>query len=393
MPREKVREATAARHTVKRVIKNLPAKTGNQPADNETQDKSRIKADRTAHDLRYLPPRSIQLKQTARHALSLLPPARLEPICARAPRVTLSDHSMQHGPDSWQICLFAVAALIVALKAWHGWRLGVARQAIGLMALACAYFCAIFGGRVLAPVLFILGVPSRLSGIAGGALLGLLVYVTLSIAGAILFKKTSQQSLGVVRFGYGFAGAVIGGFMGLVVVWIGILGIRLLGTVAKTQIEASHQPPSNNRGRLSSKPAPSAPGSIVRGLARIKESLEQGATGAVVEHVDPIPGTLYSLLTKVGQMISNEQSIDRFLAYPGVKTLTEHPKIAALHSDPEIAKNLVAQDYFALVRNQHIIRAANDREIGELMTKFDFEKALDYALHKTEKHDSAGLPR
>ncbi len=289
---------------------------------------------------------------------------------------------MQHGPDSWQISFFAVAALIVALKAWHGWRLGVVRQAIGLAALVCAYLCAIFGGRLLAPVLFFLGIPGGLSGIAGGAILGLLVYSALSIVGAILFKKTAQQSVGVVRFGYGLAGAVIGGFMGLFVVWIAVLGIRLLGTVAKTQIEASHRPAIPAHGKLPAKAAPPAPGALVRGLANIKQSLETGATGAVVEHVDPIPGTLYSLLTKVGQMISNEQSIDRFLSYPGVKTLTENPKIAALHSDPEIAKNLIAQNYFALVRNEHIIRAANDREIGELMTRFEFEKALDYALAK-----------
>ena len=293
---------------------------------------------------------------------------------------TLRDF-MQHGPDPWQICFFAVAALIVALKAWHGWRLGVARQLIGLVALVCGYLCAIFGGRVLAPILFFAGVPGGVSGIAGGAILGLLVYFTLSILGTILFKKTSQQSVGVVRFGYGFAGAFIGGLMGLFVVWIAVLGIRLLGTVAKTQIEASRQPQTASRGKLPAK-APQPPGFIVRGLAGIKDSLEQGTTGAVVEHVDPIPGTLYSLLTKVGQMISNEQSIDRFLAYPGVKTLTEHPKIAALHSDPEIAKNLIAQNYFALVRNEHILRAANDREISELMVKFEFEKALDFALTK-----------
>ena len=297
------------------------------------------------------------------------------PLCDTIP------HSMQHGPDSWQICFFAVAALIVALKAWQGWRLGVVRQAVGLVALACAYLCAIFGGRVLAPVLFILGVPKGLSGIVGGAILGLLVYITLSVIASILFKKTSEQSVGVVRFGYGVAGAALGGIMGLFVVWIAILGIRVLGTVAKTQIEASHQPAPAARGKEPPK-ARQAPGAIVRGLAHIKESLEQGTAGAVVEHVDPIPGTLYSLLTKVGQMISNEQSIDRFLAYPGVKTLTQHPKIAALHDDPEIAKSLVAQDYFALVRNEHIIRAANDREIGELMVKFEFEKALDYALAK-----------
>ena len=288
---------------------------------------------------------------------------------------------MQHGPDSWQFSFFAVAAIVIALKAWHGWRLGFARQTIGLLALASGYLCAIFGGRLLAPVLFILGVPSGLTVVGGGAILGLLVYFTLSIIGAILFKKTSQQSVGVVRLGYGLAGAAIGGFMGLFVVWIAILGIRLLGTVAKTQIEAAQRPPIAARGKGPAKP-PLQPGSFVRSLARIKESLEQGATGTVVEHVDPIPGTLYSLLTRVGQMISSEQSIDRFLAYPGVKTLTEHPKIAALQKDPEIAKNLIAQDYFALVRNQHIIHAANDREIGELMAKFEFEKALDYALAK-----------
>ncbi len=289
---------------------------------------------------------------------------------------------MQHGIDSWQICFFAAAALIVALKAWHGWRLGVVRQAVGLVALASAYLCAIFGGRVLAPVLFLAGVPSGLSGIAGGAALGLVVYLSCSIIAAILFKKTSQQGVGVVRFGYGVAGAAIGGLMGLFVVWIAVLGIRVLGTVAKTQIEAAKHPVSSVRGKTTPRPIPRPPGSIVRALAHIKDSLELGAAGAMVEQVDPIPGTLYAMLTKVGQMISNEQSIDRFLSYPGVKTLTEHPKIAALQSDPDIAKNLIAQDYLALVRNEHIIRAANDREIGELMAKFEFEKALDYALAK-----------
>ena len=289
---------------------------------------------------------------------------------------------MQNGPDPLLICFFAAAALVVALKTWRGWRLGVVRQSADLVGLVCAYFCAVFGGRVLAPVLFLLGVPSGVSGIAGGALLGLLVYFTCTIVAGILFKKTSQQTVGVIRLGYGAAGAVLGGMMGLFVVWIAVLGIRLLGTVAKSQLESAKRPRVAVHGKPAPKPMAHPPGPLVRGLAHIKESLELGAAGAVVEHVDPIPGTLYTLLTKVGEMISNEQSIDRFLAYPGVKMLTQHPKIAALQSDPEIAKQLVSQNYFALVRNEHIIRAANDREIGELMAKFEFEKALDYALSK-----------
>ena len=289
---------------------------------------------------------------------------------------------MSKGTDSWQICFFAVAAALVCLKAWHGWRLGVVRQSVGVIGLACAYGMAVYGGRLLVPVLKPLGIPDGLLGIVGGALLGLLVYLGFAMTGAILFKKTSHQSLGIIRVGYGAAGAVLGALMGVFAVWIGVVGIKLLGTVARSQIEGARHPVSMVRGKLTPAPIPQQPGAIVRSLAHIKESIEQGRAGALVDHVDPIPGTLYSLLSRVGQMISNEQSIDRFLAYPGVKKLTEHPKIAALQNDPDIARDLIAQNYFALVRNERIIRAANDHEIAELMAKFEFEKALDYALTK-----------
>ncbi len=299
---------------------------------------------------------------------------------------------MLKGTDSWQICFFFAAALLIAYKAWRGWRAGVMREVISLVALACAYLVAVFGGRLLVPLLRPLGIPNGLLGIVGGVVLGVLVFVGFSIVGAILFKKTSQQSVGAIRFGYGAAGAAIGAMMGLFIVWIAILGIRLLGTVAETQIEAAKHPVQMVRGKPTPKPIPQPPGAWVRSLAKIKSSLERGTAGAMVEQVDPIPGTLYSLLTRVGQMISNEQSIDRFLAYPGVKMLTEHPKIAALQSDPDIARDLIAQNYFALARNQRIIGAANDREIVQLMAKFEFEKALDYALRKPDKQHPPAPP-
>jgi hypothetical protein len=292
---------------------------------------------------------------------------------------------MQQGTVTWQISVLLAAVLVVGWKVWRGWRAGVARELINLMALACAYLMAVFGGRMLAPLLRPFGIPDGLLGIAGGALLGVTVFLAITISGAILFKKTSQQSVAAVRFGYGLAGAAIGGVMGLFIVWIAILGIRLLGTVAETRIEAAKHPVRSIRGKLTPTPIPQEPSRWVRNLANIKHALEQGAAGAVVEQVDPIPGTLYSLLSRVGQMISNEQSIDRFLAFPGVKTLTEHPKIAALQKDPDIARDLIAGNYLALVRNDRIIRAANDEEIAELMSKFEFEKALDYALRKSDR--------
>ena len=121
------------------------------------------------------------------------------------------------------------------------------------------------------------------------------------------------------------------------------------------------------------------------GLAHMKKSLEQGAAGSVVQQVDPIPGTLYGILHKLGMMVSDERSLQRFLSYPGAKPLLANPKIAALQNDPEIVKYLENKDYFGLLRNSHVLEAANDSEIAELMRKFEFEKALDYAIRKPEK--------
>jgi hypothetical protein len=124
---------------------------------------------------------------------------------------------------------------------------------------------------------------------------------------------------------------------------------------------------------------------VIRTLAHMKESLEQGPTGMVVQQVDPIPGTLYGILRKLGVMVSDEKSIDRFLSYPGVKPLLANPKIAALQNDPDINHDIVSRNYLSLIRNPHIIAAANDAEIGELMRKFQFEKALDYAIRRPEQ--------
>jgi len=167
-------------------------------------------------------------------------------------------------------------------------------------------------------------------------------------------------------------------------VWIMILAVRLLGSVAETQIAVTDQQRAS--GRPSPTPAhpdelpPPPPSAVVRSLAQMKQSLEQGPAGSMVQQVDPIPGTLYSILHKLGLLVSDDKSVDRFLSYPGVKPLLAHPKVAALQNDPDITRDLIDRNYFSLIRNPRIITAANDPEIAELMRKFEFEKALDFAL-------------
>jgi uncharacterized membrane protein required for colicin V production len=295
--------------------------------------------------------------------------------------------ALAHGVDSYQVAFFLGAALFVLFTAWHGWRLGIVRQVISILALVAAYIIGYFGGGTLGPLLHrFIDFPERALAVLGAVGLGFVIYCCIVLVGAIAFKKTSQQSVGLVRLGYGMSGAICGAFYGLFLVWIMVLAIRLLGSVAETQIAVTRNPRLAHGGQTPTPtPSPTPPSAVIRGLAHMKQSLEQGAAGSMVQQVDPIPGTLYSILHKLGMMVSDERRVDRFLSYPGVKPLLDHPKIAALQNDPVITKDILNQNYLALIRNPRIVTAANDTEIGELMRKFEFEKALDYAIHGSEK--------
>ncbi len=289
-------------------------------------------------------------------------------------------------PESLQLIFFGGAALIVLLKALHGWRVGIVRQLLGVGALLAAYLVGYFGGGVLGPVLKrFIDLPENVLAVAGAVVVGFVMYCAIIFVGSILFKKTSEQGVMIVRLGYGLSGAAVGALYGLFLVWIAILAVRLLGSVAETQIAvAKNQHLTLGKATPSPTPVPTPPSAVVRGLAQMKHSLESGAAGAVVQQVDPIPGTLYGILRKLGVMVSDEKSVNRFLSYPGVQPLLAHPKVAALQSDQEITIDIIERRYLKLIGNPRIIAAANDAEIGALMRKFEFEKALDYAIRPPE---------
>ncbi len=276
--------------------------------------------------------------------------------------------------DHWQTVFFAAAALLVLVQAWRGWRLGVVRQVTSIAALAAGYLAAYVFGPGLAPLLRPIGMPDAVLSVVAGTVVALVTVAGINLVCAILFKKTSDQSVGLVRFGYGAAGACVGAVFGLVLVWVSLVGIRVLGTLAETS--ARPRPAGSGPASLD-RPQPEA---WVRGLAEMKHSLEQGAAGAVVQQVDPVPRTIYSTISKVGAMASSAQTVERFLTFPGVRPLAEHPKMIALLRDPQIARDILARNYFGLLRNPAVVQVANDAEMLALIRNLEFEKALDHAL-------------
>src|SRR2546430_12028874 len=82
--------------------------------------------------------------------------------CANAPSRTKSD-TMAAGSPLWQTIFISFALVLIAFQVVRGWRLGVVRQMVRLLALVSAYAAGLFGGRMLLPLLRpILRVPDLL---------------------------------------------------------------------------------------------------------------------------------------------------------------------------------------------------------------------------------------
>lgn len=289
---------------------------------------------------------------------------------------------MTAGSPLWQTIFVSFALVLIAFEIVRGWRLGLVRQMVRVGAVLAAYGAGLFGGRLLLPVLrHLVRAPDFAISVVSGAVLGLLVYALITGIGAILFKKTSEQRVGMVRFLYGLTGAVLGIFFGLFSVWLIVVGIRATGAVASAEVHSGITPPPAARV-VASPPTRATPPPLIASLAKLKNSLELGSLGHIVQGVDVVPATTYQSLGKLGAVVSDPRSAARFLASPGAERLSRNPRILALRDDPEIIALVQQQRFLELLQNPKLINALNDPQLATELHGFDFQKALDYALQK-----------
>ena len=298
-------------------------------------------------------------------------------------------NSPASGSIFWQIVFVSFAIVLVLFEMARGWRLGLMRQFARVGALIAAYAAAFFGGKLIVPMIRpFLKLPDFVISVLGGAVLAILVYCTITSLGRILFKRTGQQDSFIVRVLYGSTGALLGILVGLFFVWLMVVGVRAVGSVADAQVRnqldtnLSSQPQSLHavdlRRRLlteSNEPSPT----LATSLARLKNSLELGSLGDAVKKADVIPTQTYETLGKVGKTFSDPEAAQKFLSYPGARELSEHPKIIALRNDPAINELIEQGRFIDLLRNDRIIDAANDPTLRDQISRFNLQQALDYA--------------
>jgi Colicin V production protein len=287
---------------------------------------------------------------------------------------------MNNASPLWQTVFVSFALLLILFETIRGWRLGVVRQVVRLLALVLAYAGALLGGRILLPVLRpLLRLPDLFLSIFAGAILAVAIYALVNFVGALLFKRTGQQPGGLIRLFYGSCGAVLGIFFGLFSVWLVIVGIRSLGAIANAELHSrAAEPPQVAAPRSARRPGESNP--LINSIARLNNSIELGPIGKTVKAVDVVPAQTYQTLGKLGTVVSTPQTAERFLNYPGARELTENPRLVALRNDPEIMGLIEQGRFLELLQNPKLIEALNDPALAAQVKSFQFQKALDYAL-------------
>jgi hypothetical protein len=279
---------------------------------------------------------------------------------------------MQHGSPLWQTALFFAALLFLLWETWRGWRAGVIRSGMHLAAVLVSASLGLLAAKLAAmPFGGFDQLPGVLAGIVVGGGLGIFLFAAIWILGAVLFKRTEHQGSGLFRILWGAGGAFFGLLLGLAILWGGVSIVRSLGTFAESRVETK-----------TNRPRPAQP-RVANGLLTLKESLELGSAGRFLESVDALPPDFYELLLLIGNVTSNQQTMQRFLEYPGIQGILQNPRIVDLMNDPGVIRATKEKNILLLLDNKAVAAAVADPVLAGQLRKIDLRAALKFALESS----------
>lgn len=293
---------------------------------------------------------------------------------------------MAEASPLWQGGLFLFAILLLLFETWRGWRAGFARAGINFAALIISTVVALFAAQLAAKPMGGTGDPAGfVVGSVVGLGLGLFVFFVLWLTGLIFFKRTDHQATGIFRLFWGAGGAFFGFLMGGLIVWGGISAIRSLGALAEARVEVAKEAAHRQAAPAASGAPSSTPPPLATSLLKLKESLELGPAGKLVETVDVLPPDFYELIVQTGRLTGDPQALVRFFEYPGLDRILHNPKFAELINDPafqQAGQEVSVGTVTALMTSPKLRAAAQDPALAEELKKIDLRAALKFALEK-----------
>src|SRR5438105_14412890 len=132
----------------------------------------------------------------------------------------------------WQFACVSLAIVVLLLEIIHGWRLGLIRQLVRVIAIVVAYSCAFFAARATIALMHsFFRLPDPILAVLRGAILAAMLFAAINLIGASLFRDTAQEESRLVRVIGGNTLELLGILLGLFTTRLGFAGGRLVGTV------------------------------------------------------------------------------------------------------------------------------------------------------------------
>jgi uncharacterized membrane protein required for colicin V production len=272
------------------------------------------------------------------------------------------------GSATWQWIFLAVAFLWLVISTARGWSKGVMRQLVSVVALiAAVWVTSRFSSNLADYLRTALHFPEGIVTLVAILFLWIVTSNLIVLIGHIVFKKTRDQESPTAEWIYGLGGAFLGFLYGLFFLWLIMIGIRLAGYVAEKELSVLVE-----RGAAVAFPAT---------LAKLKNSIEHGAGGPILNAVDPIPQRLYREIDQWERAVSDPKILRKMMEYPGFQNVWRDPRVKALQDDPEIQAAAHQGNLIALMSNRKVLALMNDPEIRKAFSPEQLQEALDYALN------------
>jgi hypothetical protein len=266
----------------------------------------------------------------------------------------------------WQTAVFLLAGGYILWSAVRGWRQGLMRQAIGIFALFAAGFLVLqFTGRL--EDLLRSHVPSLILIPVSAVLIWIVSFNTIVLIGQLLFRRTRDCESSFSRLVSGFGGGAIGAGCGFLLVFCALIGVKMIGRLAANQVEIQQARNENS-------------GVFIRNLAKLKNSVELGYGGRLLEWVDPIPSRFYQELDQYSRVIADPGAIQKLLEYPSLRRIWVNPQIIEIERDPEIVSDLQRGDILAVFTNRKVAALLKDPQLRKLFAQGDLDAAFRYSL-------------
>jgi len=285
------------------------------------------------------------------------------------------DFSNIEGSPQWQTATFLVASAFILINAIRGWAIGLLRQALGLAAFCAACYGVVAWsasvGEILRPHL-----PSTILMPVSILLIWIVTFNLITLAGHILFQRTREYDSAPAQFVIGSGGAVIGALYGLLIVYCLLISLKVIGRIADDQVRIQQAKSQSSA-------------TVVMNLAKLRNSIELGWPGAVLDATDPLPSRFYREIDRFSRLMLDPAKIEKLLEYPGFRRVAADPRLLELQRDPEIAAQMQRGEIFGLLTNQKVVTLFNDPELRRLLSWDELDSALAYASTASDSADQA----